>query len=91
VPDHRRGVEAEGVEQFVVVQDEVPQVIEGADAVGVAGRGAGVLGRVHREALGEAIEEGIPLETTGAMEEHDRITMPGGVHARRDPPVPHTE
>jgi hypothetical protein len=50
-----------------------------------------VLGRVHGEPLGETIEEGIPLETTSAMEEHDRITMTGGMHARRDPPVPHTE
>ena len=73
VADHRRRVEPEGVEQLVVVQDEVPQVVEGPDAVGVAERGAGVLGRVDGEALGQPVEERVPLEAGGAVEEHDRI------------------
>ena len=66
-------VEPEGVEQLVVVEDEVPQVVERPDAVGVARRRAGVLGGEHGEALGQAVEERVPLQPGGAVQEHDGI------------------
>src|ERR1700676_4363495 len=57
MPDYRRRLESELVEQIVVVEDQVPDVVERLVSVLVAGSDSRMLGGVDGEALGEFLEQ----------------------------------
>src|SRR6202043_305497 len=57
MPDDRRRLESELVEQIVVVEDQVPDVVERLVCVLVAGSDSRMLGGIYREALAEFFEQ----------------------------------
>src|SRR5882757_4292482 len=57
MPDYRRRLESELVEQIVVVEDQVPDVVERLVCVLVAGGDSRMLGGIDGEALTEFLEQ----------------------------------
>src|SRR5260370_42113676 len=72
VADQRRALESKRVQKLVVTEHEVPQPIELVGIVRRVRTRAGMLGRMDGEVTGELVEEWIPRETPGAVEEDER-------------------
>ena len=90
VPDDVRRVEAQGVEQVVVVQGQVKDIVQVLDAVGLAE--PGLDRRVDREPLGQPVEEGRPSAVSeGAVEVDQRIASSCPGHMGRYGPGLHGE
>ena len=63
------------VEQLVVVEDEVPEVLDVLEALRVAG--AGVLGGDDAVAGGQGVEQRVPEQAAGAVDVEQRVAGPG--------------
>src|SRR5262249_16632421 len=72
VADQDGARDAEHGHQLVVAEHEVPESVEMIDVVLSVGRRARVLRRVDREVLRELVEERVPREAPGAVEEDQR-------------------
>jgi len=56
----RRSIKTKLVEHFVIIKDQIPEIIEVRDGVGVALTGARMLRRINRKILGELVEAFVP-------------------------------
>src|ERR1700736_5388622 len=80
--------EAELVEEFVVVEDEIPQVIQGLDRVGIACGCTRMFRRINREVAREQIEAFVPDKTVAVVEIDQRRALAGNLDVRVDRAIP---
>ena len=85
VADDRRPLDPERVEQLVVVEHEVPQVLDVLEPLRVAG--ARVLGRDDVVVVRQGVEQRVPEQAAGAVDVQQRIAGAGLEHADLEPSV----
>src|SRR5271163_30037 len=66
--DHGWRFEPELIEHFVIVEDQVPDIVERLDRVRVAGGRSWVLGRIDGEVARQQVEHFVPYQAVAAME-----------------------
>src|SRR5216683_8097952 len=85
---HGRRFEAELVEEFVVIEDKIPQVIQGFDRVRIACGCARMFRRINREVAREQVEAFVPDKPVAIVEIDQRRTLAGNLDVRVDRAIP---
>ena len=88
VAHERRPGEPERVEELVVAEDQIPHAVEVVDVVGALGAGPGMLRSVDREAPRQLVQERVPGEAPGTVEEDDGRSLALGQDAHVDLVLP---
>src|ERR1700683_3458901 len=77
VTDHGRRFEPELIEQLVVVEDEIPEIVERLDRVRVALAGARMLRCIDRKIARKLVKKVAPNQPISAVQKEQRLTLPG--------------
>src|SRR5215469_9434662 len=91
MPDQRRLVDPELVEQLIIEEREVPHIVERAMRLGLARAGSGMAGGVNSKVPGERIMKRGPLRTPSAVQKNQRRPRARDGHVRLYLVVPNAD
>src|SRR5215472_11229043 len=82
--DERYSIEAEAVEQFPAIDDEIQPVVELMDRIGVSEGGSGMPRRVNQMIGGEPVEAVVVAQPPGAVQKYQWRAAPADLDLRFD-------